>query len=205
MKKIISTIALLVALAIAGAAQSGYDQRSTPFYSLTAATATGVGVYATLPFFGGYTLPSNFTWETIVTGAPSAVSTTLEGSIDGRSTLDGVATASSSTFTSKTIVFSAADVGKNIYIGGANTAGATLCTTISGYTNPTTVTLAAPAVVSTVGSSTFVGTFVVLDTGTNTSGEIRSVVNYPVRYIRCNLGTLTGGTAVTCAFTAKGA
>lgn len=204
MKKLILALALLTATFAVG--QSGYNQMSSPFYSCSAVTATGVCKYATLPLFGGYTIPSNFTWFTLTTGSPGSVSTTLEGSVDGRSTLDGVATASSTAFTSATMKFTPADVGKTIYIGGAGTAGVTFATTISAYVSATAVTLNNAAVTSIVGAPTFVGTFAVLDTSTATGGDVRSVVNYTMKYLRCNVGTLSGGSSptLTCGFVVKG-
>ena len=39
--------------------------------------------------------------------------------------------------------------------------------------------------------------WVILDNSTATAGEIRCVVNYPMKFVRTNLATLTGGTAPT--------
>lgn len=184
----------------AGAVYAAYN------ISCNAVTATGVCSYFTVPVFGGYSLPAAYSWSTQITGSPATVSTTLEGSIDGRSSLDGTPIASSTTFTSASLKFTLADVGKTIYIGGAKTGGLTFATTIAAFTNATTVTLSAAPNLSVVNAPTFVGTFVTLDTGTNTAGEIRSIVNYTVRYIRCNLGTLTGGSSptVTCGIMVRG-
>src|SRR5208283_3015470 len=103
-----------------------------------------------------------------------------------------------------TLKFVVADAGKTIYIGGAGAAGATLMTTISSYTNPTTVVLTNSPSTSIVGAPVFVGSFTALDTSTNTAGETRSVVNYPMRFLRCNLSVLTGGTSVSCGFDIRG-
>ena len=204
MKKVISTIALLVLATAFAGAQGIYNQNTPPFVSCKAVAATGACGYATLPLFGGYTLPSNFSWLTVYTGSPATVSVNLEGSIDGRTSLDGVATASSSAFTSASLAFTAADVGKTIYIGGAGTAGVTFVTTIATYVSATAVTLTANPVITISGAPTFVGSFAILDQTTNASGEFRSVVNKPVKFLRCNVGTLASGTA-TCSFVAKGA
>ena len=40
-------------------------------------------------------------------------------------------------------------------------------------------------------------TWVVIDTSTNTAGEVRAVSGKPFAFMRANLGTLTGGTAPT--------
>jgi len=64
---------------------------------------------------------------------------------DGVEDSTGNITATSATFTSSTANFTAADIGKYIAVGGAGAAGAELITTISGFTNSTTVTLTASA------------------------------------------------------------
>jgi hypothetical protein len=168
-------------------------------------TATGVCAYFPVPLFNGYTVVSNYTWQTICTGTCTTISVTFEGSVDGRTSLDGVATSGNTTFTSASLNFIASDKGKTIYIGGAKTAGATFATTISSVTNATTVVLAASPNLSIVGAPTFVGTFAVLDTSTNTAGETRSVVNNAFIFVRCNVGTLTGaGATVQCGMLPKG-
>jgi len=93
-----------------------------PTTLLNAAAATGAGAEFAVPVIPAGGLASNFTWQTVVTGSPASISTTLEGSNDG--------------------------------------------------TNWT-----------------------VLDTSTATTGEVRSIANTPVAFIRANLGTLTGGTS----------
>src|SRR5260370_10162389 len=54
-------------------------------------------------------------------------------------------TASTKALICKKSDFTSADVGKTIYISGAGASGATLATTISAYTSPTSVTLGASA------------------------------------------------------------
>lgn len=66
---------------------------------------------------------------------------------------DGVMNSGFGTLTSATGSFSSGDVGKVIVVAGAGVAGANLSTTISGYTSPTQVTLAASAS-TTVGAAT---------------------------------------------------
>ena len=95
-----------------------------PTTLLAAATATGAGsafANAISPTAG---VLSDFTWAVVVTGSPSGISITLEGSLD--------------------------------------------------TTN-----------------------WAVLDTSTNTAGEVRGITGKPVTFLRANLGTLTGGTAPT--------
>jgi hypothetical protein len=64
---------------------------------------------------------------------------------DGKFGSDGAITAASSSFVSAGATFVAADVGKTISVDGAGAAGITLVTTISGFTNGTTVTLTVAA------------------------------------------------------------
>ena len=201
MKKILSLLLLCASCAFAQSAL----RYGTYNVSCSAVTATGPCAYFTSQLFGGYTLPSSWEWSTQVSGTVSTISATLEGSIDGRSSLDGVATASSAALTSASLNFTPRDVGKAIYVGGAGTGGATLLTTISSYVSATQVTMNTTAVVSIVNAPVFLGTFGVMDTSTNTSGEQRAVINYTEMYVRCNVGTLTGaGATVTCGITPKG-
>lgn len=65
---------------------------------------------------------------------------------DGRRITDGAMGATTTTFTSATAGFTAADVGKAIRIPAAGTSGHDLVTTIAGFTNSTTVTLTASSV-----------------------------------------------------------
>lgn len=60
------------------------------------------------------------------------------------------------------------------------------------------VVTGAPATVSITLQGSIDGTnWYTLDTSTTTTSEMRHVVNKPVRFIRANLGTLTGGTSPT--------
>jgi hypothetical protein len=65
---------------------------------------------------------------------------------------DGAMTAGSATLTSATAGFVAGDVGTQIVVQGAGPSGANLVTSISGYTNATTVTLAVAASTTVVGA-----------------------------------------------------
>jgi hypothetical protein len=65
---------------------------------------------------------------------------------------DGAMTASSQTLTSATAGFVAGDVGTQIVVQGAGPSGGNLATSISGYTNATTVTLAVAASTTVVGA-----------------------------------------------------
>lgn len=93
----------------------------------------------------------------IVSPAPTLTTSaqTLQVS-QGRSVADGVTTANSTTVTSATAAFAASDVGKQITV--TNAAATALNTTISGFTNATTVTLAASATRTCSGVQVVYGT-----------------------------------------------
>lgn len=102
---------------------------SGPTVLLPAASGTGAGAtFGNAPTPGGAGVLRDFTWAISVTGSPSGISVTLQGSLDG-----------------------------------------------------------------TLWS--------VLDTSTNTSGELRGIAGTPVTFLRANLGTLTGGSAPTVTVT----
>lgn len=84
-----------------------------------------------------------------------------------RTVADGVATASSTTFTSATAAFVPQDAGQSISVTGAGAAGAVLNTTIASYTNATTVVLAAAAGTTVSNAST-----TITPTDKTTSGTI---------------------------------
>jgi hypothetical protein len=65
---------------------------------------------------------------------------------DGLGAVDGTVGAGSTAFSSASMTFTAADVGKTIILDGAGAAGAPLVTTIAAVTGANSVTLAAPAV-----------------------------------------------------------
>lgn len=77
---------------------------------------------------------------------------------DGVKVTDGAITSSSATFTSATAAFTSNAVGKSIRVAGAGAAGADLLTTISAYTNSTTVTLTATAGTTVSGATFYWGT-----------------------------------------------
>jgi len=72
---------------------------------------------------------------------------------DGKRITDGAITSASHTFTSAMAGFTAADVGKIIRVPGAGSSGHDMLTTISAFTNSTTVTLTSAAA-TTVSSDT---------------------------------------------------
>lgn len=77
---------------------------------------------------------------------PRVYNVKLFGAIaDGVETNDGAITSTSQTLTCTTCGFTSAAVGKYIIVAGAGTTGAPLVTTISAFTNSTTVTLTAAA------------------------------------------------------------
>lgn len=77
---------------------------------------------------------------------------------DYRRVGDAAMTATSAQLTSATAGFTAGDVGKKILVDGAGVAGAPLVTTVSGYTNATTVQLAAAASTTVAGKTAEMGT-----------------------------------------------
>lgn len=74
--------------------------------------------------------------------------------LTARSFSDGVATASSTTFTSATATFTPQDAGQTLAITGAGSSGAVLTTTIATYTNATTVVLTTAASTTVTGAAT---------------------------------------------------
>lgn len=65
------------------------------------------------------------------------------------------------------------------------------------FTMQTTVTGAPTAVSITLQGSLDGTNWFTLATSTSTTGDLQHVVDKPVRFVRANLGTLTGGTAPT--------
>lgn len=166
--------------------------------SLNGVTAAGAGSAFQLKSVIPGAQPANrFAWTVVATGAPVSETTNLEGSLDLTIFADGVATASSTTFTSATAGFTAADVGKEITIAGAGAAGARLVTTISAFTNATTVTLGAAATTSVTAATFRTARWFTLDTSTITTSELRYVTAKPILFIRANLSAISGGTSPT--------
>ena len=63
-----------------------------------------------------------------------------------RTATDGIMTAADNTLDSASLAFLAADVGYNVFVAGAGTAGAPLITTIASFTSATEVELTAPSI-----------------------------------------------------------
>jgi hypothetical protein len=120
---------LLIACDQLANAQTSY-QTGQVATSLNAVAATGAGAAFSLPMRdSGY--PSVFTWQMVYTGTPSAITATLQGSIDNVN-------------------------------------------------------------------------WFVLDTSTSTAGEMRSVAQKPVRFLRCNISAYTvNSSTATCSFIAS--
>src|SRR5712692_8559530 len=74
---------------------------------------------------------------------------------DAKQVTDGVAATNSTMLTSATASFTAADVGKTIYVRGAGSTGADFQTTIAAVTHSTTITM-------TLAASTSVNSAVVI-------------------------------------------
>jgi hypothetical protein len=70
-----------------------------------------------------------------------------------RAVADAAMSAASTTLTSATAAFTSEDVGRSIYVAGANVGGIVLCTTILTVSNATTVTLADAAIVEVSGAA----------------------------------------------------
>lgn len=103
---------------------------------------------------------------------------------DGRTVADGAMTSGSATLTSATAGFTSADVGKVVQVKGAAATGVTsLVTTVSAFTNSTTVTLAANAA-TTVSSAQVM-------LGTDDTASIQSAINAAVTWARANSGAVT--------------
>ena len=81
------------------------------------------------------------------------VETLLAGAADPRSVSDAGITAAGTTLTSATAAFTAADVGAQVVIGGAGTAGADFVTTIDSVTSATEVEVTDAAVTTVSGET----------------------------------------------------
>lgn len=71
---------------------------------------------------------------------------------------DGAMTSGSATLTSASAAFTSADVGKTVQVAGAAAGGNTLATTVSSFTNATTIVLAVNAGATVSGAETYYGT-----------------------------------------------
>jgi hypothetical protein len=89
-----------------------------------------------------------------------------------RTVTDGAINSSSTTFTSATANFTAADKYRQIAIAGAGAAGAELVTSIAGVTNATTVTLSGAGASTTVsGAATGIGMLCIDGTHNSSDGH----------------------------------
>lgn len=101
------------------------------------------------------------------------------GAVGDGKVVNDVVTNSTTTITSATAAFTSADVGKTVMINGANgTTSAPLVTTIAGFTNSTTVTLANAAGVTTTGCQ--------MVWGTNDQTAIQSAIDAAGTYALAN-------------------
>lgn len=193
MRRIVLIVGILTCLRMSVTAQNVIMKGSSA-YSLSAATATGNGtaLAVTPDSYGNF--PTSWTYTVVFTGSPTATVTNLRGSIDW-TTVTGSVAESSTTLTVPFGSFIATDVGKDIIVTGAGAAGADLTTTIAAVTDSRTVTLTDAATTAASAVSISYGRWFTLDSSTTTTSEMRHVVNKPVTYIRCQLATLTNGTA----------
>jgi hypothetical protein len=76
---------------------------------------------------------------------------------DAKSIADGMMAAGARTLTSATASFTAADVGKTVWIEGAGPGGAALVTTVAGFTSASSVSTAAAAAASVVQATIYWG------------------------------------------------
>lgn len=108
--------------------------------------------------FSGTGITTPFTWSDMVGGAAGNTASTFSvltygAKGDLRTVTDGSISISTTALSSLTGAFTSADVGKQIQISGAGTAGATLYTTISAYVSSTAVTIATPAITGVSGAT----------------------------------------------------
>ena len=110
------------------------------------------------------------------TSGPWLFNAALYGAVgDGKLVTDGAMTASSATLTSATAAFTAGDVGKAVMVkGAASSTVNTLVTTITGFTNSTTVTLGATAVTTVTGA--------LVMWGTDDTAHIQAAINAALTY-----------------------
>jgi len=94
-------------------------------------------------------------YESVINAGPWVHDVRMHGAVgDGQVTIDGTTTVGSNVITCASGPFHPSDVGKAIQIKGALTSGATtLCTTITGYTSATQVTVGANATAAVSGTA----------------------------------------------------
>lgn len=90
------------------------------------------------------------------------------------------------------VAVAATGAGTNVWAGSKESGGFQ-----QKYTWSTVITGAPATLVVNLEGSLDGDNWYVLDSSSNVSGEMKSVVNTPVLYIRGNLTTLTGGTSPT--------
>src|SRR5882757_1212743 len=122
---------------------------------------------------------------------------------DAKIVYDGAITTGTAIFTSATAAFTSGDIGKVITVAGAGAAAVALTTTISGFTNGTTVTLAvnasttvsaAKTVYATDDTATIKSAIATAVTNCQTAGTYRADVWFQPKMYLCN-GPLTLGSA----------
>ena len=118
-------------------------------------------------------------WDTLqigdIPGRPWQFRPEAYGALgNGKITADAAITSASHTLTSASAGFASGDVGKVVYIIGAGAAGADLTTTISAFTNSTTVTLTAAA------GATVTNAFLLF--GTDDTSAVNSAVSAATTY-----------------------
>jgi hypothetical protein len=104
------------------------------------------------------TAGKNYLLQAGLTNGVAAITSWYLGMIaENRHVSDGAITSGAATLTSATAAFTAGDVGRQVTIYGAGASGAALVTTISAYTNGTTVTVAMNAGMTTSGAIISIG------------------------------------------------
>jgi hypothetical protein len=155
-----------------------------------AGASLGVGGSAD-PASASPTNPSITDWINIVSDVTPAAKA------DAVTLPDAAMTVGSRTLTSASASFTSGDVGKSIGVAGAGASGANLTTTISGFTNSTTITLTASAGTTVSGATAVYGT----DNSTSVQNAIAAlpstggVVYFPAG----NFVVGTGGAIVASA------
>lgn len=121
---------------------------------LTAGFTTSSPEYIAAQLYFSANVQPGFVWigRQITTAIQTAVPA-------GRKVTDGDITATTETLTSATATFTSGDVGSQVIVAGAGVAGADLVTTISAFTNSTTVTVALAASTTVSNAATYIGAY----------------------------------------------
>lgn len=161
-------------------------------------------------------LPSHFT-DNILQGIPvpfwkdsDVHRATRNNFINGgltniRSTTDGAMTSGSTTLTSSTAAFTAADVGKTVIVLGFGTSTDTLYTTISSYTSATQVTLSKATATTYSGAVLIIGTAMdftrdserLMEAEPYQQGNITGATTFDVGNSEVIFATITGNVTAT--------